>query len=258
MKIIAGNCVLEDRQISDDTAQFLNSMSKKHKFELIYKSSWCKDNRSDATYFTGPDVPESVEIFKELKEKYRFKILTDVHNSWALAHDIFHKYVDVYQIPAYLCMQTSLTNAVADYCYAHKKQINIKKGQFLHPEDVINIIRKIVIRHDFNPDDIWITERGTCFGYRDLVVDPRSLQILKEFGYPVYLDVGHSVRKYGIPSCMKDGGNKEFVNTLGKVALALDCNIFVEVHPNPEEAKCDSATQLSFEEFESFIEDIKL
>jgi len=249
LKIIAGNCILEDIDTTIKTAEFLRKMSNKYSFELIYKSSWLKDNRSSATNYTGPDVPDSYSIFKILHSK-GFTILTDIHDVWPLTHSIFDDCVDIYQLPAYLCMQTSLIRALADT----KKPINIKKGQFLHPVDVGHIIGKFQY---FGNNNLMITERGTCFGYRDLIVDPRSLHILKQFGYPVFLDVGHSCRKYGIPSNdIAHGGDKGFASTFAKVATALDCNIFVEVHPEPEKAACDAATQLSFDEFERMMIDI--
>jgi len=221
-------------------------MATQHKFDLIYKSSWKKDNRSDAKSYKGPGVLAAQDIFAYIKEKYRVKILTDFHQPGELRTGLLD-YVDIIQLPAYLCMQTELTIAMAQT----GKTINIKKGQFLHPNDIGHIIKKI------GHGNIMLTERGTCFGYRDLVVDPRSLYTLKTFGFPVFLDVGHAVRKYGIPSSnMKHGGMKNFIPALAKVAKALDCGIFVEVHPDPEKAKCDAATQLSFDEFRFLMGDI--
>ena len=244
--VIAGNCVIESEETTLETADFLDDMRKKYGFELIYKSSWTKDNRSSADSFSGLDIPECYEIFKELKER-GFTTLTDVHSSSFI--DNYYT-ADILQLPAYLCMQTSIIRSLA----STRKPINIKKGQFLSPYDVKHIIDKFKY---YNKNiNLSITERGTCFGYRDLVVDPRSLQILKEFGYPVFLDVGHSIRKYGIPSKDKSGGNKEFINTLGKVGAVLGCNIFVEVHPNPKNAKCDAATQINFKEFENLIKEV--
>ena len=148
-------------------------------------------------------------------------------------------------------MQTELTLGIAKT----GKPVNIKKGQFIHPEDVIHVIRKIEGAGNKN---ISVTERGTCFGYRDLVVDPRSFHILKSFGYPVFFDAGHSVRKYGVPSAdLEKGGQKEFIYTLARAAIACNIDgIFVETHPNPNVAKCDAATQLSFEEFERLVREI--
>lgn len=250
LKIIAGNCILEDMDTSIETARFLVELSKKYGYDLIYKSSFKKDNRSSCEYYTGPKLEESVKIFRCLKEKFDVNITTDFHNLYELDTEIVDV-VDVLQLPAYLCMQTELTLKIAKV----GKPVNIKKGQFLHPEDMLKIIKKI---ESVGNKNIMITERGTCFGYRDLVVDLRSFYILISFGYPVFFDVGHSVRKYGVPSAnLKKGGAKEFIYTLTRAAIACKIDgLFVEVHPNPSIAKCDAATQLSFDEFEKLIKEI--
>jgi len=178
LTIIAGNCVLEDINTSVETVSFLTDLSKKYSFELIYKSSFKKDNRSSANYYIGPGFADSIKIFKHLKEKFNVKIITDFNNLYELDSEIVNV-IDILQLPAYLSMQTELTLKMAKL----GKPINIKKGQFLHPEDVLKIIKKI---ESVGNRNIFITERGTCFGYRDLVVDPRSFYILKSFGYPVF------------------------------------------------------------------------
>ena len=248
--IIAGNCILEDMNTSIETGRFLTKLSKKYDYQLIYKSSFKKDNRSSSEYYAGPILKESIHIFKRLKKEFGIRIITDFHNLYELDTEIVDV-ADILQLPAYLCMQTELTLKMAGL----GKPINIKKGQFLHPEDVINIVKKI---ESVGNKDIMITERGTCFGYRDLVVDPRAFYILKSFGYPVFFDAGHSVRKYGVPSAdLEKGGQKEFIYNLARAAIACKTDgIYVEVHPNPNIAKCDAATQLSFEEFERLIKEI--
>lgn len=250
LTIIAGNCILEDMGTAMETARFLVELSKNYDYELIYKSSFKKDNRSSSEYYTGPTLEESIKIFKRLKKELGVRIITDFHNIYELDTKIV-EVVDILQLPAYLCMQTELTLKMA----RSGKPINIKKGQFLHPEDVIHIIEKV---ESVGNKNILITERGTCFGYRDLVVDPRSFYILKSFGYPVIFDAGHSIRKYGVPSAnLEKGGQKEFIYTLARAAIACKIDgIFVEVHPNPSSAKCDAATQLSFAEFEELIREI--
>jgi len=245
LTIIAGNCILESKKISSDTASFLKEMSEKFKFDLIYKSSFLKDNRSSWESYTGLGINKSIEIFEHLKKEFNVQLLTDISKTEDLQY--FNHVIDMYQIPAYLCMQSELLVAMAET----QKPINIKKGQFLHPEDVAHIVRKI---EKTGNKKIMITERGTCFGYRDLVLDPRSLHMLQQFGYPVFFDVGHSVRKYGISSSDKRGGNKEFITTLAKSAIVTGIQgLFVEVHPNPKKAKCDAITQLSFQEFEDLM-----
>ena len=252
MRIIAGNCLLEDINITCDTVHFLKEKSEEYKFDLIYKSSYLKDNRSDLSYSTGPGYDECVMIFNAIKNVYKVPILTDFSYPEDLQTDIVD-YVDIIQIPAYLCMQNILVQAAANT----GKIINIKKGQFLHPDDINHIIKKITDTMPYCADRIWLTERGACFGYRDLIVDPRSIDILKRTGHPVFVDIGHACRKYGIPSCdVKHGGMKEFVIPLAKTAIALGAHLFVEVHPNPAKAACDAATQLSFDEFEFLMDEV--
>lgn len=252
MKIIAGNCLLEDTETSEKTCEFLKEMSKTYKFELIYKSSWFKDNRSSPDHPKGPYFDEVLGIFNMLKENFGVKILSDFTYPEHL-HTLVAELVDIIQIPAYLCMQTLLVETAARL----GKPINIKKGQFLHPEDIGHVIKKIKAAAQYDDNDIWLTERGSCFGYRDLVVDPRSIDILKRMGHPVFVDVGHAVRKYGVASFdIKKGGAKEFIIPIAKVAVALGCNIFVEVHPDPKNAHCDAATQLDFNEFEFLMDEI--
>ncbi|MFH1563206.1 MAG: 3-deoxy-8-phosphooctulonate synthase [Nitrospirota bacterium] len=250
LKIIAGNCILEDFDTTIKTAEALIDFSKKYNFDLVYKSSFKKDNRSSQDYYTGLNLSESIKIFKYLKQKYNVDILTDFHNLYELDTEIVDV-IDILQIPAYLCMQTELVLKIAHV----GKPVNIKKGQFLHPEDVGKIVKKIESTGNKN---IMVTERGTCFGYRDLVVDPRSFYILKKFGYPVFFDAGHAVRKYGVPSAdIAKGGTKEYINILACAAIACKIDgIFVEVHPEPDIAKCDAATQFSFKEFEKLLKEV--
>lgn len=250
LKVVAGNCVVEDLSTSLKTAKFLKEISLEYNFDLIYKSSFKKDNRSSDKFFASIGINECNEIFKSLKKEYQLQIITDFHNLYELEHDIV-KTVDFLQVPAYLCMQTELIIAMAKT----GKNINIKKGQFLSPESIANTVKKI---ENHGNKQITITERGTCFGYRDLIVDPRSFQILKNIGYPVIFDACHSVRKYGVPSSdTKNGGSKEFIQTLTRSAIASDVDgIFVEVHPEPSNAQCDAATQLSFLEFENLMRNI--
>ena len=159
LQVIAGNCVLESLKTSLETSSFLNEMSQKYNFDLVYKSSYKKDNRSSTDYFCTLGEEKSAEIFSQLKEK-NFKIITDVHNIYELDFKLYD-FIDVIQIPAYLCMQTELTTEAAK----KGKTINLKKGQFLSPNDVEKIVLKI---KSTGNDNITITERGTCFGYRDL------------------------------------------------------------------------------------------
>jgi 2-dehydro-3-deoxyphosphooctonate aldolase (KDO 8-P synthase) len=253
MTIIAGNCVLENNVTSLKTARYLTDHSKRYGYNLIYKSSWRKDNRSSIKHYEGPPIKECTEIFECLKAILgNIGIITDFHDPEELHHS-FVEYIDILQIPAYLCMQTRLLDAMVNT----GKSINIKKGQFICPSDVINIVNKI---NDMEyQKEILITERGTCFGYRDLVFDPRSIHILKQISdiidCNIFFDAGHCVRKYGVPSSnIESGGEKQYIPTLAKAAIAAGADgIFVEVHPDPDNAKCDAATQLDFGEYDSMI-----
>lgn len=251
--LIAGNCVLETKATATKTAEILKNMGEKFGFDCIFKASFKKDNRSSADYFVGLPIEEAMDIFDTIRQSYQLPVLTDFSNINELKNEKLINVVDILQLPAFLCMQTELTIAMAEI----GKPINIKKGQFLAPEDVGYIIDKIRSVGNVNNNDIMITERGHCFGYHDLVFDPRAIPILKQFGYPVIFDAGHTVRKYGVPSCNLQGGSKEFIRILAKAAIAAGADgIFVEIHPEPAKAKCDSATQLSFEEFKSLIKEV--
>jgi len=249
LKVIAGNCILECMETSNKTAEFLADMSEKYDFELIYKSSFKKDNRSSIDYYTGLSLDESIAIFEDLKRLFNLTLLTDFHNLYELDTEIVDV-VDILQLPAFLSMQTELTLAMA----RKNKGINIKKGQFLAPQDVKYIINKI---ESVGNENIMITERGTSFGYHDLIADPRSIYELKKFGYPVIFDAGHCVRKYGVPSSMVTGGAKEYIPTLSKAMIAAGADgLFIELHPDFKNALCDSATQLSFSEFTDLLQNI--
>lgn len=251
MKIIAGNCVLEDMNTSLKTASFLKEHAQEFNYKLIYKSSWRKDNRSSVDYYEGPSIQSCGEIFEGLKSILgNTAIISDFHVPEEFSYE-FVELIDILQLPAYLCMQTTLIKAMAQV----GKPINIKKGQFLHPLDTRKIRDKIwAFQSDQKQVDTMITERGTCFGYRDLVFDPRSIQILASVFDTVYFDAGHCVRKYGIPSSCKAGGFKQDILPLANAAIASGADgIFVEVHPDPQNAKCDAATQLDFGEYDTLI-----
>ena len=248
LQIIAGNCILEDIATSVQTVEFLKAMSEEYNFELIYKSSFKKDNRSDIDYYTGLSIWNAISMFKVIKS-HDVTLITDFHNLYELETEIVNV-VDILQVPAYLSMQTELLSTMA----SKGKPINIKKGQFLAPRDMRYAIRKVENQNNFQ---IMITERGTSFGYHDLIADPRSIYELKKFGYPVFFDAGHCVRKYGIPSSSPSGGAKEYIPTLSKAMIASGADgIFVECHPSPEYAKCDAATQLTFDEFENLMKEL--
>ncbi|PCI28270.1 MAG: 3-deoxy-8-phosphooctulonate synthase [SAR324 cluster bacterium] len=239
--LIAGNCVLENKAIAFKTAEFLKELALKLDVDLVFKASYKKDNRSSEKYFSGMPLPEALKIFSEIKQEFDVPVISDVHYPSELAEGV-GEVMDILQVPAYLAMQTELVMSLAKT----GKPINIKKPQFLHPEGMENICRKV---ESTGNHSILLTERGTCFGYRDLIVDPRSFHIMKSHGYPVIFDAGHSIRKYGIPSSNPTGGTKHFLPTMMSACAAMDiAGLFIEVHPDPSNALCDAASQLSFDE----------
>ncbi len=243
---MAGNCVLENKAIAFKSIEFLKELSEALNVDFIFKASYKKDNRSSERYFSGLPIQEALKIFDDAKKEFDIPIVTDVHYPTELDEGVA-EVVDVLQVPAYLAMQTELVLAIAK----KGKPVNIKKAQFQHPEDVEKVCRKI---ESVGNQSILLTERGTCFGYRDLVVDPRSFHIMKSLGYPVFFDAGHSIRKYGIPSSDPAGGTKQFLQTMMSACAATDiAGLFIEVHPDPKNALCDAASQLSFDEAKRLI-----
>ncbi|MCH8927812.1 MAG: 3-deoxy-8-phosphooctulonate synthase [Candidatus Marinimicrobia bacterium] len=247
--LIAGPCVIESEEIAFSTAEKLAEISESLKIPIIYKSSYLKDNRSSSKSYQGPGLKEGLRILSEVKKRYGLPLLSDVHSieQVAAAADV----LDVVQIPAYLCMQTELTLEVA----RRAKAVNIKKGQFIAPENIKNVIQKIEEEGNTN---IILTERGVSFGYKNLVVDMRAFQIMRNLGYPVVFDVTHSVRVYGIPSKDPKGGTPEFIPTLGRAGVAAGVDaVFIEAHPNPPEALCDASSQWRLDDLEPLVAQLK-
>lgn len=243
--LISGPCVIEDEKIMMDTAEELKRIEERIGIPIIYKSSFMKDNRSDASYYMGPGIDEGLKILDRVKQDYGFSILSDVHYPEQV--EPAAEVLDIIQIPAYLCMQTTLVLAAANT----GKVINLKHGQFLAPENMIKPVQKIETTGN---DKIILTERGFTLGYNDLVVDPRSFYHLQETGYPVVFDVTHSIRKYGIPSADPSGGARQFLEVLGRSGIAAGVDgLFVETHPCPSEALCDAASQLDISKLEEFM-----
>lgn len=243
---IAGPCVMEDEYNTLAIASSLRDITLKYPVEWIFKASFDKANRTSLNSYRGVGIEEGKRIFKNLKSYYDCKILTDIHSVNQALY--LSNVVDVMQIPAFLCRQTDLVLALAKT----GKTVNIKKGQFLAPEDVYYIIEKIESTGNKN---IMITERGTCFGYHNLVVDFRSFLIMAKSGYPVIYDACHSQQLPSIGCQTK--GHKEFIIPMAKAAVACGVDgIFVEVHPNPDKAKCDKDTVLNLEEVEQLLKEI--
>ncbi len=243
---IAGPCVIDDPLITHDIAHMLSTLVKKLDVHFAFKASFDKANRTKGDSFRGVGLEEGLKTLKKIKEEFGIKVLTDVHE---VAHvQSVADVVDILQIPAFLCRQTDLITEAAKT----GKTINIKKGQFIAPRDMKYIIEKIEAQGNTN---IMLTERGTCFGYNDLVVDMRSILIMKEFGYPVIFDATHSVQtpsKGGI-----SGGTPEYIIPLAHAAIACGADgLFTEVYPNPKRAKCDGENSLYISQVEKLIKNL--
>lgn len=246
--VISGPCVIEDEMIMMKTAEKLKDISTRLNVPIIYKSSFQKDNRSSVKYYDGPGLDKGVKMLAKIKEQFGFPLLTDIHypDQAKAAGEV----VDVLQIPAYLCMQTTLVVAAAKT----GRVINVKHGQFLAPENMKHPVKKI---EEAGNDKIILTERGYTFGYNDLVVDPRSFYHLNNIGYPVVFDITHSIRKYGIPSADATGGAREFLPVLSRAGVAAGVDgVFIETHPEPAKALCDAASQLCVYDLEEFLKPI--
>jgi 2-dehydro-3-deoxyphosphooctonate aldolase (KDO 8-P synthase) len=243
--LISGPCVIEDESIMMKTAETLKEVSEKLNIKMIYKSSFQKDNRSSLKYYDGPGLDKGVKILAKVKEQFGFPLLTDIHypDQAAAAGEV----CDVLQIPAYLCMQSTLMVAAAKT----GRVINIKHGQFLAPENMKHPVQKCI---DAGNDQIILTERGYTFGYNDMIVDPRSFFLMGQIGYPVVFDITHAIRKYGIPSADAKGGAREFLPVLSRAGVAAGVDgVFIETHPDPASALCDAASQLSVYQLEEFL-----
>lgn len=246
--IIAGPCVIETEKSTIDAAKRLKKISEKLKIPLIFKSSYDKANRTSISSPRGPGIEKGLKILEKVKKETGMPVLSDIHSPEEVAYAA--EVLDVFQIPAFLCRQTDLIVAASKT----GKPVNIKKGQFLAPWDVKNIIEKFTSTGNHN---LLITERGTSFGYNNLVVDMRSILIMQEFGYPVIFDATHSVQlPGGLGSA--SGGQREFVAPLSKAAVAVGCNgLFLEVHPDPDKALCDGPNMLRLDDLEKLLTTIK-
>ena len=245
--LIAGPCVIEGREITLRTAARIQVIAERRKIPVIFKASYKKANRTSAGSFSGIGIVEALEILREVKETLGLPILTDVHSVAEVAAAA--EVADVLQIPAFLCRQTELLQAAG----LTEKVVNIKKGQFLAPQDVRHAIEKV---KQVGNSKILITERGATFGYHDLVVDMRSFPMMRSFGAPVIFDATHSVQVPG-GSEMQTGGNPEYIFPLARAATAVGIDgLFIETHPEPKKAKSDSATQLKLDRLEFLIKQV--
>jgi len=244
--LIVGPCVIESEQHSLMMAEKITNICQKLKVKFIYKSSFDKANRSSINSKRGISISEADKIFEKIKSSFNCPILTDVHNEAQCEFFAKSENVDVLQIPAFLCRQTDLLLSAAKT----NKIINVKKGQFLSPHEVPNIYKKIESEGN---NKIMITERGTSFGYNNLINDFKSLDLMKSFSYPVIFDATHSVQEPGGLG-EKSGGKREFVTSLSKAAAAVGvAGIFIETHNDPDSAPSDGPNMLHLENLENLI-----
>ena len=245
--LITGPCVIENENHSLFMAEKINKICDKLKINFVYKSSFDKANRSNIESSRGVGIKEAIKIFKKIKNNFNCPILTDIHNEYQCDFLSEESCVDILQVPAFLCRQTDLLLSAGKT----NKVLNVKKGQFLSPYDVKNIFQKI---ESTKNNKILITERGTSFGYNNLISDFRSLEIMKRFEYPVIFDATHSVQEPGGLG-NRSGGKREFISTLAKAAVAVGvAGIFIETHQDPDNAPSDGPNMLNIKDLEFLIE----
>jgi 2-dehydro-3-deoxyphosphooctonate aldolase (KDO 8-P synthase) len=235
LAFIAGPCVIESKSLTLEVAYALKEYAQGMEVPLIFKASFDKANRTAASSFRGPGLHRGLEILAQVKEEVGLPVISDVHEVQQVS--IAASVLDIIQIPAFLCRQTDLIQAAA----RTGKPLNLKKGQFLAPWDMMQAVSKAT---QAGNSALLLTERGTQFGYNNLVVDFRSLPIMRSFGFPVVMDVTHSVQlPGGQGSC--SGGDRQFVPCLARAAVAVGVDVlFMEVHPNPDKALCDGPNSL--------------
>lgn len=245
--LIAGPCVLESESLAMNIAEKMTKICEKLKIAYTFKGSFDKANRTSFYSERGPGIDEGLRILERIKENFNIPVLTDIHEPFHA--DIVAEIVDIIQIPAFLCRQTDLLVAAGNT----QKKINIKKAQFLAPWDMENVVKKVEITGN---KQITLCERGTSFGYNNLVVDMTGLVVMKKLGYPVIFDVTHSVQKPG-GNGDSSGGCKEFVEYLAKAAIAVGVDgLFLETHPYPDEALSDGPNMVKLNDMESLLEKI--
>ncbi len=236
LTLISGPCVIESEEMSMSIAETICEITKDLPIAYIFKASFDKANRSSLDSKRGLGIEKGLKILEKVRNSFNIPVLTDVHEDTAV--DEVASVVDILQTPAFLCRQTNFITKVA----ATMKPINIKKGQFLSPKEMINVVRKA---KSTGNNDIYVCERGVSFGYNNLISDMRSLEILKETGCPVIFDASHSVQQPGaLPN--QSGGESQFIPVLARAATAVGIDgIFIETHPNPEKAHSDGKNSLN-------------
>ena len=242
--LLAGPCVIEGEQIAFSIASKIRELSDKYRIPFIFKGSYRKANRSRIDSFTGIGDVNALKILDSVRRELKIPVVTDIHSVEEASHAA--EYVDILQIPAFLCRQTDLLIAAAQT----GKWINIKKGQFLAPSSMKFAIDKVV---DSGNDKVMVTDRGTMFGYQDLIVDYRGIVEMKKFGKPVVLDITHSLQQPNQAEGVS-GGRPEMIETIARAGVAVGVDgIFLETHPEPEKAKSDGANMLNLNLLENLI-----
>jgi len=247
LALIAGPCVIESEDVVMETAEKVVELTAKHKIGYIFKSSYLKDNRSSVDKYSGPGLDKGLKILEKVKRSFQVPVLTDIHS--AAEASLTGGVVDVIQVPAFLCKQTDILLAAGNT----GKAVNIKKGQFVAPEDIATSVKKVESTGNHN---ILITERGSTFGYHNLVVDMRSLLIMSRIGYPIVFDATHSVQ---LPVAVQraDSAQPEFILPLARAAVACGCDgLFIETHPDVKNALCDANCMLPLQALDEFLSQV--
>ncbi len=242
--LMAGPCVIESEEMALEEARELKRIAEGFDVDFYFKASFDKANRTSVTSFRGPGIVRGLEILENVKNQVGVKIVTDIHEPWQAKEAA--TVVDIIQIPAFLCRQTDLLIAAGET----GKTINVKKAQFLAPQDMKNVVLKLESTGNRN---IMLCERGTSFGYNRLVVDMSGIYEMKKFGYPVVFDATHSVQMPG-GNGSSTGGNREYVEPLAKAAVAVGADaLFFEVHPDPDKALSDGPNMVRLDQFEELL-----
>ncbi len=246
--LLAGPCVIESAELCHQVAGTMKKLCEERGINYVFKASFDKANRTSIHSYRGPGMEQGLEVLQQIKNEYSIPVVTDIHES-AQCEEVA-QVCDILQIPAFLCRQTDLLLAAAEAVNKSGGAVNIKKGQFLAPEDTKNIVAKM---REAGCDKVMLTERGTTFGYNNLVVDFRGLETMRQFA-PVCFDATHSVQKPG-GSGDKSGGDRRFVPLLTRAAMAVGVDaLFVETHPNPDEAKSDGPNMVPLSEMAALLD----
>jgi len=246
--LIAGPCAIESESHCLQIGKAIKDIASRLRVPYIFKSSFDKANRMSIESYRGPGIKKGLEVLKKVKQKLKVPVLTDIHCSKEISE--VAKVADIIQIPAFLCRQTDIVVAAA----RTGKVVNIKKGQFLAPWDILPIIKKI---ESTGNRQILLTERGASFGYNNLVTDFRALKIMQDFGYPVIYDATHSIQTPGGKGG-SSGGERQFVEGLSRAAVAFGCDgLFLEVHQDPDKAPCDGPNMIDLMQLEQLLKQVK-